>query len=70
MAAAAAVVALIGGGILLDQALNDDGSTQQTQLTAADRVVKDPDAQHVRLEFPDGASATVIAPLARARRCC
>ena len=44
----------------LDQALNDDSSTQQTELTAADRVVKDPDAQHVRLEFPDGASATVV----------
>ena len=61
MAAAAAVVALIGGGIVLEQALNDDSSTQQPQLTAADRVLQDPDAQHVHKEFPGGATATVVS---------
>ena len=61
MAAAAAVVALIGGGIALDQSLNDDGGAQQPQLTAADRVLQDPDAQHVHKEFPGGATATVVS---------
>jgi anti-sigma-K factor RskA len=60
MAAAAAVVALIGGGIVATQPWQDDSSTQQPQLTAADRVLQDPDAQHVLKEFPDGATATVV----------
>ena len=60
MAAAAAVVALIGGGIVASQPWQDDSSTQQPQLTAADRVLQDPDAQHVLKEFPDGATATVV----------
>jgi anti-sigma-K factor RskA len=67
MAAAAAVVVLFGGGYVLNQALNDDSSTQQTELTATDRVVQDPDAQHVLKEFPDGATATVVRSAAEGR---
>ena len=60
MVAAAAVVALVGGGIVISQPWNDDSSNQQTTLTAADRVLQDPDAQHVLKEFPDGATATLV----------
>jgi anti-sigma-K factor RskA len=60
LVAAAAVVALIGAGVVASQPWNNDSSNQQTQLTAADRVLKDPDAQHVLKEFPDGATATVV----------
>ena len=67
MVAAAAVVALVGGGIVASQPWNDDSSTQQTELTAADRVLQDPDAQHVLKEFPDGATATVVRSDAEGR---
>lgn len=69
MAAAAAVVALIGGGVVASQPW-DDGSTQQTELSAAERaerVVQDPDAQRVRKAFPDGASATVVRSTSEGR---
>jgi anti-sigma-K factor RskA len=59
LAAAAAVVALIGGGIVAGQPW-DDSSNQQTELTAAERVLQDPDAEHVLKEFPDGATATLV----------
>ncbi len=59
LAAAAAVVALIGGGVIAAQPWADDQSTEQ-QLSAADRVLGDPEAQHVTQEFPDGATATVV----------
>jgi anti-sigma-K factor RskA len=60
LAAAAAVVALIGGGVVASQPWNDDSSNQQTELSAAERVLNDPNAQHVRQEFPGGATATVV----------
>ena len=66
MAAAAAVIALIGGGVVASQPWDDD-STQQPQLTAADRVLADPDAEHVLKEFPDGATATVVRSRAEDR---
>ena len=59
LVAAAAVVALIGGGVIAAQPWADDQSTEQ-QLSAADRVLGDPGAQHVTQEFPDGATATVV----------
>jgi anti-sigma-K factor RskA len=57
--AAAAAVALIGGGVIATQPWADDQSTEQ-RLSAADRVLGDPAAQHVTQEFPDGATATVV----------
>ena len=58
-AVAAAVAAVIVGGVVVTQPWDNNQSTEQ-QLTAADRVLGDPGAQHVTQEFPDGATATVV----------
>ena len=59
LAAAAAVAAVIVGGVVVTQPWDNNQSTEQ-QLSAADRVLGDPGAQHVTQEFPDGATATVV----------
>ena len=54
---AAAVLALVGVGGAVWQPWQDDTSTT---LTAADRVLADPDAQPVTQELPNGATATIV----------
>ena len=63
VAAAAAVVLLAGGvGIAATQPWKD---SQGQVLTAADQVLKDPEAQRVTQTFDDGASATVVRSVAQ-----
>jgi anti-sigma-K factor RskA len=59
LAAAAAAVVIVGGGAVVATQPWDDG-TSQTQLSAADRVLNDPEAEHVTREFPGGATATLV----------
>jgi anti-sigma-K factor RskA len=59
LVAAAAAVALVAGGVVASEPWKDD-STSQTQLSAADRVLNDPEAEHVTQEFPGGATATLV----------
>ena len=59
LAAAAAVVAMLGAGAVVLQPWEDDG-TEQRELTAAERVLAADDAEKVQHEFPDGAVATVV----------
>jgi anti-sigma-K factor RskA len=54
---AAVVLALVGVGAAVWQPWQDDTSTT---LTAADRVLADPDAQRVTQELPNGATATIV----------
>lgn len=67
LVAAAAAVILLGGGIgvATTQPWKDDTSGQV--LTAADRVLQDPQAQRVTQTFDDGASATVVRSPAEGR---
>ena len=67
LVAAAAVVALIGGGVVVSQPWNDDSGNQQTDLTTAERVLNDPDAEHVTQEFPGGATATLVRSTAHGK---
>ncbi|RYP87188.1 anti-sigma factor [Nocardioides guangzhouensis] len=57
---AAAVAALIGGGVVVATQPWSDDQGSQTQLSAADRVLNDPEAEHVHQEFPGGAAATLV----------
>ena len=54
--AAAAAVVLIGGAVAWQQPWQED----RAPLTAIEQVLEAPDAQSTRLEFPGGASATVV----------
>ena len=54
---AAVVLALVGVGAAVWQPWQDDTSTT---VTAADRVLADPDAQRVTQELDNGATATVV----------
>ena len=54
---AAVVLALVGVGAAVWQPWREDTSTT---LTAADRVLADPDAQRVTQELPNGATATIV----------
>ena len=58
LAAAAAVVAAVGAGIVVYDQVSDDESSQG-QLTAADRVLTAPDAERVATKVGD-ATATVV----------
>ena len=58
LAAAAAVMAILGVGAVVTQPWEDDNTSQQ-QLTAAERVLQAPDAERVSLQL-DGAEATVV----------
>lgn len=65
LVAAAAVVAIAGGvGVAVTEPWKDD---QSQTLTAADRVLNDPDAQRVTQTFDDGAEATVVRSPAEGR---
>ncbi len=57
LVAAAAVVAAVGAGVVITEPWADE--TQQTQLTAADRVLAAPDAEEYTREFADGSKATL-----------
>lgn len=57
LAAAAAILTVIGVGVAVTQPWQDDSS--QVEMTAAERVLNAPDARDVTLTFPDGAQATV-----------
>jgi anti-sigma factor RsiW len=54
---AAVVLALVGVGGAVWQPWRDDTSST---LTAADRVLADPDAQRITQELPNGATATIV----------
>lgn len=59
LVAAASAVVLAGGlGLAVTQPWQDDTSSQT--LTAADRVLQDPQAERVTQTFDDGARATVV----------
>ncbi|WP_395690193.1 anti-sigma factor domain-containing protein [Nocardioides sp.] len=58
VAAAAAAVLVAGGAVAWEQPWSDDSS--RTQLSAADRVLQAADAKRTSLDFPGGASATVV----------
>jgi anti-sigma-K factor RskA len=60
---AAAVLALVGVGAAVWQPWRDDSPT----LTAADRVLADPDAQRFTQELPNGATATIVRSAAQHR---
>lgn len=60
---AAAAIVLVGG-VVIDQATQDE--TSQVQLTVADRVLAAPDAERVSLDL-DGASATLVRSRAEHR---
>lgn len=55
--AAAAAVAILGGGVV---AVHPWDRQQQGQVTVADRVLQAPDAQRTEKTFPGGASATLV----------
>jgi anti-sigma-K factor RskA len=57
LAAAAAVLAAVGVGVATQPWADE---TSQTQLSAADQVLKAPDAKRTSLDFDDGAKATVV----------
>jgi anti-sigma-K factor RskA len=59
LAAAAAVLAAIGFGAVW-QPWQDTRSPSVATLSAADRVLAADDAKHVKIDFPDGSSATVV----------
>lgn len=62
--AAAAVLLLAGGGLAVTQPWQDDTSQE---LSAADRVLAAEDAEEVKLEFPDGASARLVRSINEGR---
>jgi anti-sigma-K factor RskA len=61
---AAVVLAMIGVGAAVWQPWRDESSTT---LTAADRVLADPDAQRFTQELPNGATATIVRSAAEHR---
>lgn len=65
LAAAAAVVVLAGGvGIVVSQPWNDEPAQV---VTAADRVLRDPEAQRITQTFDGGARATVVRSTSEGR---
>ncbi len=64
LVAAAAVIALVGGGLAVTQPWADE--TSQTP-NAADAVLAADDAERVSLEFPDGAAATLVRSVSHGR---
>lgn len=60
LAAAAAVVALVGGGLAISQPWSDDSDGTSQVADPAEAVLNADDAQRVVLEFPDGARATLV----------
>jgi anti-sigma-K factor RskA len=58
LVAAAAAVVLVGAGVVVTQQPWDDDSSE-VQLSAADQVLRAPDARQTSLEFKDGSTATV-----------
>lgn len=65
LAAAAAVLAVIGAGVVLQPWQDDDNPSQI--VTEADRVLAARDAKHYELSFTDGSSATVVRSVSRGR---
>jgi anti-sigma-K factor RskA len=61
---AAVVLAMIGVGAAVWQPWRDESSTT---LTAADRVLADPEAQRFTQELPNGATATIVRSAAEHR---
>lgn len=55
-AAAAAVVLAVGAGVVAWEPWEDP----QAALTATERVLEAPDAEHYEQSFPDGSTATVV----------
>lgn len=64
--AAASVVVALGVGAAVVQPWQDDG-TSDVELTAADRVLRAPDATRTTQTFPGGATATVVRSLSEGR---
>lgn len=64
LAAAAAVLALAGGGAAVWQQVDHSSSPD---LAAVDKVILARDAQHVSVDLPGGASATVYTSRAEGR---
>jgi anti-sigma-K factor RskA len=57
LAAAAAVLAVVGVGAVVENVRDEPGSSQ---LPVADQVMAASDAKHVKVSFPDGSVATVV----------
>lgn len=64
---AAAVLTVVGIGGAVWQPWNPSDETTQSQLTASERVLQDPDAERISLDFADGANATVTRSKAEGR---
>lgn len=65
LAAAAAAVLIGGGAVVALQPWDDDETTQQ--LSATEQVLTADDAEEVALDFPDGASATVVRSVSQGK---
>ena len=65
--AAAAVLVAVGAGAAAWQPWADDTPGHSARLTAAEQVLRAPDARSVTLEFPDGASARVTRSVREGR---
>lgn len=59
VAAAAAAAVFVGGGAVVWQQVNDSDRTQEA-ISPVDEVLRARDVQHVSIDFPGGASATVF----------
>lgn len=65
--AAAAVLVVLGVGATVWQPWDDPDPGTSARLTAAERVLRAPDARSVTLDFPDGASARVTRSVREGR---
>ncbi len=63
VAAAAVLIAGVGSAVLKPWADDEGDPGNPSQLTVAERVLKDPDATRVEKDFPDGAHATIVRSL-------
>jgi anti-sigma-K factor RskA len=63
MAAAAAILAAVGTGVMWNATQEDTSTT----LSAADRVLGATDAKRVSIKFDDGSSATVVRSVSEGR---
>ena len=62
---AAAVLAVVGVGVAVTQPFRQDAS--EVQLSAAERVLRAPDAHSVELAFDDGSRATLTRSVSEGR---
>ena len=67
LAAAAAVLAVVGVGAVFQPWQDRNNETPSATLSPADRVLAADDAKHVSISFSDGSKATVVRSLSEGR---